>query len=160
MRNVLILCTGNSCRSILGEALFKHLGAGRVQVFSAGSRPTGRVNPNALATLQRHGLPTDGYASKSWDDLEGTPMDIVITVCDSAAGEACPAYLGQAIRGHWGLLDPAHATGTAEEIAAAFEATYAALEKRVEAFLSLPLEDMTDAELAEALRRVHAEVAP
>lgn len=160
MRNVLILCTGNSCRSILGEALFKHLGAGRVNAFSAGSRPTGRVNPNALATLARHGLPTEGYASKSWDDLEGTAMDIVITVCDSAAGETCPAYLGMAIRGHWGLPDPAHATGTEEEIAAAFEATYAELEKRGRALLALPLESLTDDELAEALHRVHEEAAP
>lgn len=157
MRNILILCTGNSCRSILGEALFKHLGAGRIKAYSAGSHPTGRVNPSALATLERHGLPTVGYASKSWDDLEGLAMDIVITVCDSAAGEACPAYLGRAVRGHWSLPDPAHATGTPQEIAAVFEATYAALEKRVWALLALPLERMTDAELAEALRRVHAE---
>lgn len=159
MRNVLILCTGNSCRSILGEALFNHLGAGRLRAYSAGSRPTGRVNAYALATLARHGLPTEGYASKSWGDLEGTPMDIVITVCDSAAGETCPAYLGQAIRGHWGLPDPAHATGTQAEIDAAFEATYAALEKWVRALLALPLEGMTEDELAGALRRVHQEAA-
>jgi arsenate reductase len=157
MRNVLILCTGNSCRSILGEALFNQLGAGRVQAYSAGSHPTGRVNSNALATLARHGLPTAGYASKSWNELEGTPMDIVITVCDSAAGEVCPAYLGQAIRGHWGLPDPAHVSGAQAEIDAAFEATYTALEKRVRAFLSLPLKSMRDAEIAAALHRVHQE---
>jgi len=160
MRNVLILCTGNSCRSILGEALFTHLGAGRMKAFSAGSHPTGRVNPNALATLARHALPTDGYSSKSWDDLEGTPMDMVITVCDSAAGETCPAYLGTAVRGHWGLPDPAHASGTQAEIDAAFEATYAALEKRVRALLALPLESLADDELAAALRRVHGDAAP
>lgn len=154
---LLVLCTGNSCRSVLGEALFRHLGAGRVQAYSAGSRPVGRVNVHALAALARHGLPTEGYSSKSWDDLADTAMDIVITVCDSAAGEACPAYLGTAVRGHWGMPDPAHAEGTPEQIAAAFDATYAALERRVRALLALPLEAMSAADIAAALRRVHEE---
>jgi arsenate reductase len=155
--NVLVLCTGNSCRSILGEALINRLGAGRFRAFSAGSHPTGRVNPNALATLARHGLPTEGYASKSWDALEDTPIDILITVCDSAAGEACPVYLGSAVRGHWGLPDPAHVTGSPETIEAAFEATYTALEKRIRRLLALPVETMSRSELAEALDLIGTE---
>lgn len=157
MRNVLILCTGNSCRSILGEALLRHLGGDRFRVYSAGSHPVGRVNAGALATLARHGLPAEGYASKSWDDLAPIPMDIVITVCDQAAGEACPAYLGAAVRGHWGLPDPAKVSGSAEAVEAAFEAAFAALERRVKAFLDLPVEDMAGPELARALERIGAE---
>lgn len=159
MHNVLILCTGNSCRSILGEALFRHWGAGRINVYSAGSRPLGRLNAGALATLKRHGLPTEGYTSKSWDDLADIAMDILITVCDSAAGETCPAYLGKAVRGHWGLSDPAKAAGTPEQIEAAFETAYAALERRVRALLALPLESLNDVEITEALRRIHEEAA-
>jgi arsenate reductase len=155
--HVLCLCTGNSCRSVLGEALLNHLGAGRLRAYSAGSRPVGKVNENALATLARHGLSTEGYVSKSWDALEGTPIDILISVCDSAAGETCPVYLGSAVRGHWGLPDPAHVTGTPEEIEAAFEATYAALEKRIRQLLALPLESLSKTELADALNRIGAE---
>ncbi len=154
--NVLVLCTGNSCRSVLGEALFNHLGAGRFRAFSAGSHPVGRINENALATLARHGLPTEGYWSKSWEALEGTQIDILISVCDSAAGETCPVYLGTAVRGHWGLPDPAHVTGSPEVIEAAFEATYAALEKRIHQLLALPVENMSKPELAEALNRIGA----
>jgi arsenate reductase len=157
MKNVLILCTGNSCRSILGEALINHLGKGRFRAFSAGSHPTGRVNPNALATLARHGLPTEGYASKSWEALKETPIDLVITVCDSAAGESCPVYLGPVVHGHWGLPDPAQVTGSPEVIKAAFEATYAALEKRIRQLLALPVETMSRSELADALNRIGAE---
>lgn len=155
--NVLILCTGNSCRSVLGEALFNHLGAGRFKAFSAGSHPIGRINTNALATLARHGLPTEGYRSQSWDEFEDADIDIMISVCDSAAGEACPAYLGKAVRGHWGLADPAHLQGSPEQIEAAFEATYAALEKRIHKLLALPVETMSRAELAEALNKIGAE---
>jgi arsenate reductase len=154
--NILVLCTGNSCRSVLGEALFNHLGAGRLKAFSAGSHPLGRVNANALATLARHGLPTTGYQSQSWDEFEGADIDILITVCDSAAGETCPAYLGSAIRGHWGLSDPAHVTGSPEAVEAAFEATYAALEQRVRALLALPFEALSRPELAAALARIGA----
>jgi arsenate reductase len=152
--NVLVLCTGNSCRSVLGEALFNHLAAGRFKAFSAGSHPIGRINANALATLARHGLPTEGYTSKSWDALEEAQIDIMISVCDSAAGEACPVYLGQAVRGHWGLPDPAHVEGSAEEIEAAFEATYAALEKRIHQLLALPVESLSRQELAAALNAI------
>jgi arsenate reductase len=155
--NVLFLCTGNSCRSILGEALLNRLGAGRVLAFSAGSRPVGKVNPNALATLARHGFPTEGYSSKSWDALEDTRIDMLITVCDSAAGESCPVYLGSAVRGHWGLPDPAHVTGSHELVEAAFEETYAALERRIHNLLALPLETMAGPELAAELNRIGAE---
>lgn len=155
--NILVLCTGNSCRSILGEALLNHLGAGRLRAYSAGSHPVGKVNENALATLARHGLPTDGYQSQSWDAFEATGIDLLITVCDSAAGESCPLYLGQAARGHWGLPDPAHVTGSAETVEAAFEATYAALTRRIEQFLALPLETLAPGELAAAVDRIGAE---
>jgi arsenate reductase len=155
--NVLVLCTGNSCRSVLGEALFNHLSNGRFKAFSAGSHPVGKVNENALATLARHGLPTEGYFSKSWDALEDAQIDIMISVCDSAAGEACPVYLGKAVRGHWGLPDPAHVEGSAEVIEAAFEATYAALEKRIHQLLALPVETLSAPELAAALNQIGAE---
>jgi len=139
--NVLILCTGNSCRSILGEATFNHLAPAGWRAVSAGSRPTGQVHPRSLALLQREGIATDGYYSKSWDALPVTP-DIVITVCSSAAGETCPAYLGQVMRAHWGVDDPAHVSGTEEEIEAAFMQAYRGLRVRIEAFFALPLEEL------------------
>ena len=156
--NLLVLCTGNSCRSVLGEALFNHLSQGRFKAFSAGSHPIGRLNPGALATLARHGLPTEGYVSQSWDEFEDANIDIMISVCDSAAGEACPAYLGKAVRGHWGLSDPGHVKGTEEEIIAAFEVTYATLEKRIHQLLALPVESMTRQELSEALNKIGTEI--
>ncbi len=155
--NILVLCTGNSCRSVLGEALFNHLAQGRFKAFSAGSHPIGRINTGALATLARHGLPTEGYVSQSWDEFEDADIDIMISVCDSAAGEACPAYLGKAVRGHWGLADPGHVKGTEEEIIAAFEATYATMEKRIHQLLALPVESMSRQELSEALNKIGAE---
>jgi arsenate reductase len=152
--NLLVLCTGNSCRSVLGEALINHLAAGRFHAVSAGSHPIGRINPGALATLARHGLPTEGYVSQSWDEFEDADIDIMISVCDSAAGEACPAYLGKAVRGHWGLSDPGHVKGTEEEVIAAFEATYAVLENRIHKLLALPVESMSRPELSEALNKI------
>lgn len=139
--NVLFLCTGNSCRSILAEATFNHLAPQGWSAVSAGSHPTGKVHPRSLALLQREGIKTVGYSSKSWDALPETP-DIVITVCASAAGETCPVYLGRAVRAHWGVEDPAHATGTDAEIDAAFDLAYRILRKRIEAFLALPLESL------------------
>jgi len=137
--NVLFLCTGNSCRSILAEATFNHLAPPGWKAMSAGSQPTGQVNPRSLALLAREGIPTAGYHSKSWDNLPTTP-DIVVTVCASAAGETCPAYLGPVLRTHWGVDDPAHATGTDAEIDAAFSRAYRILRARIEAFLVLPLD--------------------
>lgn len=156
--NVLILCTGNSARSILGEALFNYLGQGRVRAFSAGSKPSGAVNPLALATLEKHGiaLPTD-IRSKSWDEFAapGAPeIDYIFTVCASAAAEACPIWPGHPTTAHWGIDDPAHV----EPMAArrdAFEAAYAALEKRIKAFLALDLESMSRDDVVTAARRIH-----
>ncbi len=139
--NVLFLCTGNSCRSILGEATFNHLAPADWHAMSAGSKPTGYVHPRSLALLAKEGISTTGYYSKSWENLPATP-DIVITVCSSAAGETCPAYLGPVIRTHWGVEDPAHVTGTDAEIDAAFVKAYTILRKRIEAFLALPLEQL------------------
>ena len=139
--NVLFLCTGNSCRSILGEATFNHLAPTGWHAVSAGSKQAGYVHPRSLELLAREGIATGGYHSKSWDDLSVTP-DIVITVCGSAAGEACPAYLGNVLRTHWGVEDPAHATGTDAEIDAAFMSAYSILRKRIEAFFALPLEEL------------------
>jgi len=139
--NVLFLCTGNSCRSILAEATFNHLAPVGWQAVSAGSKPAGYVHPRSLALLAREGIATEGYHSKSWDDLPVTP-DVVVTVCASAAGETCPVYLGPVLRTHWGVEDPAHATGTDEEIDAAFMTAYQILRARIEAFLALPLSEL------------------
>jgi len=109
--------------------------------MSAGSKPTGQVHPRSLALLAREGISTDGYRSKSWDNLPLTP-DVVVTVCSSAAGETCPAYLGPVLRAHWGVEDPAHVSGTADEIDAAFTTTYRILRARIEAFFALPLAEL------------------
>ena len=137
--NLLFLCTGNSCRSLIGEAVFNHLAPSGWHAISAGSQPTGKLNERALALLASKGIPTAGYYSKSWDGLPVTP-DIVVTVCASAAGETCPAYLGPVLRTHWGVDDPSHVVGTEEEIDAAFERAYAILRARIEAFLALPID--------------------
>ena len=139
--NILFLCTGNSCRSILAEATFNHLAPSGWTAMSAGSQPTGQVHPRSLALLAREGIATEGYRSKSWDQLALAP-DVVITVCASAAGETCPAYLGRVLRTHWGVEDPAHATGTDAQIDAAFLAAYRLLRTRIEAFFALPLAEL------------------
>ena len=157
MINVLVLCTGNSARSILGEVLFRSLGQGRVQAFSAGSQPAGQVNPGALAKLEREGLATDGLRSKSWDEFAADaeqPFDIVVTVCDRAAGESCPVWYGSPVTVHWGIPDPA-IEGSEEDVAAAFDAAYDALYRRIAAALELPLEDMRADKLEEALTAIH-----
>ena len=137
--NILFLCTGNSCRSILAEATFNHLAPKGWRATSAGSHPSGFVHPRSLALLAREGIATEGYHSKSWDNLPKTP-DIVISVCANAAGETCPAYLGPVLRAHWGVDDPAHASGADTEIDAAFMSAYRILRARIEAFLALPLD--------------------
>ena len=137
--NILFLCTGNSCRSILAEATFNHLAPTGWRAVSAGSRPTGYVHPRSLALLAREGIDSHGAHSKSWDDLPVVP-DIVISVCASAAGEACPVYLAPAIRAHWGADDPAHATGSDAEIDAAFVRAYRLLRGCIEQFLELDLD--------------------
>ncbi len=157
MLNVLVLCTGNSCRSVMGEALLNDLGKGRVQAFSAGSHPLGKINQDALATLQRQGLPAAGYQSQSWHEFADQPFDIVISVCDNAAGEVCPLYLNKAVRVHWGVSDPAHLEGTEEEKIAAFDKTFAILEQRVKKMLALPLEAMDERALSEKLNAIGQE---
>lgn len=161
--NVLVLCTGNSARSILGEALFNHLGnldqPGRIRAFSAGSQPSGKVNPVALETLEKHGVPLPEARSKSWDEFAapGAPaIDFIFTVCASAAGETCPIWPGHPTTAHWGIADPAHI----EPLAArrvAFEDAYRKLKQRIEAFVALPLESMSTADITAAARRIHAE---
>ena len=139
--NVLFLCTGNSCRSLMGEATFNHLAPEGWHAISAGSKPLGRLNTGALAQLEREGISTEGYFSKSWNDLPVTP-DIVLSVCGNAANEICPAYLGPVMRSHWGVEDPAHAEGSAEDIKAAFMTAYKILRHRIEQFLALPLTEL------------------
>jgi arsenate reductase len=141
--NILFLCTGNSCRSLISEAVFNHLAPAGWHAISAGSQPTGKLNDKALALLASKGIPTGGYYSKSWDKLPVTP-DIVVTTCASAAGETCPAYLGPVLRTHWGVEDPSHVVGTEDEIDAAFGKAYRILRARIEAFLALPLDELKD----------------
>ena len=154
MLNVFVICTGNSCRSVMGEALFNHLGKDRLKAFSAGSHPIGRINEGALATLKRHNLPTEGYQSQSWDDFTEQSMDIVITVCDNAAGETCPVYLDSAVKVHWGLVDPGHITGTDEEVIAAFEETFGVIKQRINSMLALPLETISSEQLTTELNAI------
>ncbi|MXO58999.1 arsenate reductase ArsC [Altererythrobacter salegens] len=159
MLNVLVLCTGNSARSILGEALLDRLGEGRVQAFSAGSRPAGQVNPGALRLLQREGFDTDDFRSKSWGEFTGPDapdIDLAITVCGNAAGEACPVFPGSPLRAHWGLADPAAVEGNEAQVDAAFWATWRLLRLRVEAFLALPLETIDRSALQIALADIGA----
>jgi arsenate reductase len=143
MPTLLFLCTGNSCRSILAEATFNALAPAGWRAMSAGSQPTGEVHPRSLALLRREGIAVEGLHSKSWDNLPATP-DIVITVCASAAGETCPAYLGKVLRAHWGVNDPAKATGTEAQIEASFVVAYRTLRARIEAFLALPLAELVN----------------
>lgn len=140
--NVLFICTGNSARSILAEALMNHHGGGRFVAHSAGSQPTGAVHPLALQELVHLRLPTDGFRSKSWSEFAqpgGVQMDFVITVCDSAAGEACPAWPGQPMTAHWGLPDPAAVTGDIETRQRAFRDAAVLVSRRIQLMLSLPL---------------------
>jgi len=155
MFNILVLCTGNSARSILAEAILNREGAGRVQAWSAGANPTGVVNPAALRLIEAKGLPTRGYRSKSWDEFAapGAPrMDLVVTVCSAAAGEVCPAWPGAPLRAHWGIDDPAIAPP--DQIDMAFRMAYHRLSARINALLALPLETLKRPELQTALDRI------
>jgi arsenate reductase len=164
--NVLFLCTGNSARSILAEALLNAAGDTRFRAWSAGSHPKGEVNPAALRLLRRHRLPTEGLRSKRWDEFAapGAPtMDFVFTVCDDAAGEACPLWPGQPISAHWGVPDPAAATGTEVEIDRAFFAAYEQLRRRIGLFTSLRLDQLDRLALKKRLDeigRTRDDVAP
>lgn len=135
MKNVLVLCTGNSCRSILAEAIINHLGKEHYRAVSAGSFPTGQVHPKSLDTLQKHGVGLDRPRSKSWDEFADQSFDLVITVCDEAASETCPVFLGKCTRLHWSTPDPAKVTGSEEDVERAFEETFQRLKQHVEAEL-------------------------
>ena len=140
--NVLFLCTGNSARSILGEALLNLTGKGRFRAWSAGSHPTGEVNPHAIKLLREQKMPVDGLRSKSWDEFsrpDSPQLDFVITVCDKAAGEVCPVWPGQPMTAHWGIEDPAAAEGSETEIQRAFNKAYREMYTRISLFTSLPL---------------------
>lgn len=141
VKNVLFLCTGNSCRSIIAEALLNHLGRGRFHAYSAGSHPAGMVNSRALAALARRGVPAARARNMAWDEFAapGAPvMDFIITVCDNAAGEACPVWPGRPASAHWGVPDPALFAGSDRQAEAVFDATLRILEARIRAFLALP----------------------
>ena len=156
-RNVLILCTGNSARSVLAEATLNHLGRGRFRAFSAGSQPSGRVNPFALELLTARGHPTDGVRSKSWDEFAapGAPvMDFIITVCDNAAGEVCPLWPGHPASAHWGVEDPAAAEGSDENKRAAFVTVYTVLRRRIERLIALPLDTLAAPEVKARLHEI------
>jgi protein-tyrosine-phosphatase len=143
--NVLFLCTGNSARSILAEAIMNRLGAGRFVAYSAGSMPKGEVNPHALAILRSQGFATGGFRSKSWEEFaaKGAPeMSFVFTVCDNAANEVCPIWPGQPMTAHWGIADPAAAEGSEAEVGVAFADAYRQLERRISLFLNLPMESL------------------
>jgi arsenate reductase len=157
---ILVLCTGNSCRSILGEALFNDLGNGRVTAYSAGSNPVGAVNPAAIARLRQEGHSTSDLRSKSWDQFTGpdaAAIDVVITVCDNAAGESCPVWNSNPVTVHWGIADPADANDeqSAEQIEAAFDLAYKQLRSRIEQVLELPFESMDIRYRKDALQRIH-----
>ena len=154
--NVLFLCTGNSARSILAEAILNHKGKGRFHAFSAGSYPTGKVNPGAIELLESVKIPTTGLRSKAWDEFAepGAPnLDFVITVCDNAAGEVCPVWPGQPMTAHWGVADPAHVEG-AEQRAKAFQEAFRILARRIELFTSLPINSLDRLALGERVRQI------
>jgi arsenate reductase (thioredoxin) len=155
--NVLFLCTGNTARSILAESILRKDGAGRFNAFSAGSQPKGVVNPHALATLAEYGYPADGFRSKSWEEFAGSAapkMDFVFTVCDNAAGEACPIWPGQPMTAHWGIEDPAAAEGNDIEKQRAFNQAFRFLRNRIAAFTSLPLHSVGKLALSSHLNEI------
>jgi protein-tyrosine-phosphatase len=153
----MFLCTGNSARSIIAECVLNRLGGGRFKAFSAGSFPKGEVHPYALELLQRLSYPTQHLRSKSWDEFAGPeaePLDFVFTVCDNAAAEACPIWPGQPMTAHWGLPDPAAATGSEAERRVAFMDTLRALNNRIGMFVSLPLKSLDELSLRDRLREI------
>jgi arsenate reductase len=155
--NVLFLCTGNSARSIIAEAILNKVGAGRLHAYSAGSAPKGRINPHTITLLQSLGYDTSGYRSKSWNEFArpGAPaLDFVFTVCDNAAGEACPVWPGRPMTAHWGVPDPAEATGTDAEVALAFKDTYRMLHQRIGVFTALPIRSLDQLSLQRRLKEI------
>ncbi len=152
--NILVLCTGNSARSLIGEALLNHLGGGRIKAHSAGSRPAGAPHPDTLAVLKAHGVPTEDLRSKHWEEFSvpGAPeMDVVLTVCDSAAADACPAWPGAPVACHWGLPDPAAAAGGRAARRAACEETFRVFERRVRRLVESEFDDLSAGGIAARL---------
>jgi protein-tyrosine-phosphatase len=155
--NVLFLCTGNSARSIIAEAILNKVGSEHFRAFSAGSQPKGQVNPNTLTLLRGLGFETSGFRSKSWDEFArpgAPPLDFIFTVCDNAADEACPVWPGKPATAHWGVPDPAEATGTPAQIAQAFADTYRMLNRRIEIFTALPIASLDKLTLQNRLREI------
>jgi len=155
--NVLFLCTGNSARSIMAEAILNKIGAGKFRAYSAGSQPKGQVNPHTVQLLQVLGYSTSGLRSKSWAEFAkpgAPPLDFVFTVCDNAAGEACPVWPGQPMTAHWGVPDPAEAKGSAAEIAFAFKDAYRMLHYRIGIFAALPIGRLDKLSLQSKLREI------
>jgi protein-tyrosine-phosphatase len=153
--NVLFLCTGNSARSIFGEAILSRIGGGKFRAFSAGSMPKGDVNPQALALLKRLDYPTAQLRSKSWEEFANAPpLDFVFTVCDNAANEVCPVWPGQPMTAHWGIPDPAAVEGRDDEIAKAFREAFLALQRRIELFVALPMRKLDRMSLQAKLRDI------
>lgn len=155
--NVLFLCTGNSARSMMAEVLLNRLGFPNFAAYSAGSHPTGRVNPYAVQQLENARLPVSGLRSKSWDEFAkpGAPhLDFVFTVCDNAAREVCPVWPSQPVTAHWGVPDPATVTGSAEQIARAFQDAFLTLERRIRLFVALPLDSLDQLALKKELNRI------
>lgn len=151
---VLFMCTANSCRSILSEAVFNHLAPKGFEAISSGSFPEGQVLPRSLSTLQAAGISTEGLYSKGNDAFEGSPPDVVITVCDKAAGETCPVYFGPAVKAHWGLQDPSDVQGDEASVQAAFDTTLAIIATRCRAFFAVPFAELSPAELKAELVRI------
>ena len=155
--NVLFICTGNSARSIMAEGLLNHLARGRFAAHSAGSHPSGTVNPIALSTLQALRIPSDGMRSKNWDEFAtpaAPPLDFVFTVCDSAAGEMCPVWPGQPMTAHWGAPDPAAFVGPDDEKARVFMATAVTLKRRIELMLALPIHQLDAMAIQRELKQI------
>ena len=155
--NALFLCTGNSARSIIAEAILNKLGQGKFRAYSAGSQPKGRVNPNTIQLLQGLGYDTSSFRSKSWSEFAkpgAPPLDFVFTVCDNAAGEACPVWPGQPMTAHWGVPDPAEARGSEAEIALAFKDAYRMLFQRIGIFTALPIRGLDKLSLQNKLREI------
>jgi arsenate reductase len=161
--NVLFLCTGNSARSVMAEALLNHWGGGRFRAFSAGSHPKGEVHPMTLATLERSHLPTRELRSKSWDEFstpDAPPLDFVFTVCGNAAREQCPHWPGQPMTAHWGVDDPAAAEGTEDQRLRAFQRALRELDARIKLFISLPIESLDRLALQERLHQIGSTPTP
>src|SRR5215470_17789036 len=155
--NVLFLCTGNSARSILAEAILNKVGTGKFRAYSAGSQPKGKVNPNTIQLLRNLGFDTSGLRSKSWNEFaeDGAPkFDFVFTVCDNAAAETCPVWPGQPMTAHWGIADPAEARGTPAEVSLAFKDAYRMLNQRIGIFLALPIKSLDRLSLQRRLQEI------